>query len=136
MQNMIHLTGVTHLVLKCFLFFQLQQLLSFAFNPAQVFLVAIGYSYPTQKCIKKFRYKIIHATLPCYKMLYECITFSKGRTAGQSEKIADAYLEPSQTTKMELFCENSKKTSIVNGRLGSKYASELDNVFSCCRNCF
>ena len=107
MQNMIHLTGVTYLVLNCFLFFQLQQLLSFAFNPASVFLVAIGYSYPTQTCIKKFRYKIIHATFPCYKMLYECTTFSKGRTAEQNEKISKVYLEPSQTTKMELFCVNS-----------------------------
>ena len=48
--------------------------------------------------------------------------------------LSEAHLEPSQTSTMKLFCENSKqlsvvnyfrkKNSIVNVRLGSKYASD------------
>ena len=38
---------------------------------------------------------------------------------------AEAYLEPSGTSTMELFCENSflEKSYIVDVRLGSKYTS-------------
>ena len=49
---------------------------------------------------------------------------------------AEAYLEPSQTTTMKLFCENSqrlkavdyfsKKSFVVEVPLGSKYASALN----------
>ena len=40
--------------------------------------------------------------------------------------IQEAYLEPSRASTMECFCE---KSSIIDVRLYSKYASEYNNKF-------
>ena len=53
--------------------------------------------------------------------------------------LAEAYLEPSRTPTMELFCEisgcmsltNSQKSSIVDVRLSCEYASGSKTFFSC-----
>ena len=37
----------------------------------------------------------------------------------------EAYLEPNRTSTIEIFCENTRKSSIVDVRLGSKYASAV-----------
>ena len=46
---------------------------------------------------------------------------------------AEAYLEPSRTSIMELLCKKSQKSFIVDARLGSKYLSgisfTLEKVF-------
>ena len=47
-----------------------------------------------------------------------------------SSSITEAYLEPNQKSMMELFCENSSKSSIVDICGGSKYASALVMNFS------
>ena len=66
----------------------------------------------------------------CFDELEDVKCIKKIKTLMSLQVKAEAYLETKRVSMMELFCENSKpltafaKKSIIDVRLGSKYASE------------